>query len=283
MTTDTALPTAAPAQASEQPSAETLALTEKNRAIDQEDAANEPTAEQKAEADAAKAKPEKTPEQREIERLRRGLDRKHRQAAEARAELAHLRGLQNQSIEAHNRTSADDSEPLSLTRAQLREMVNAEAQKLAPTLQKQTSEAERRTEVVSRLAKTWGQERFNELSSDLDAAFDGLADPKGVPKPAVEAIFEADDAAMVIEYLANPDHDDEAEAISRMSAAQAGKAIAKLEARLSTEKAKAAPQVSKAPAPLEQVRGGGNSAKDPSTMTDAEFATWRRRQIAQRR
>jgi hypothetical protein len=37
-----------------------------------------------------------------------------------------------------------------------------------------------------------------------------------------------------------------------------------------------------APAPVAQVRTSGGAAKDPGKMTDAEFANWRRRQIAQR-
>lgn len=37
-----------------------------------------------------------------------------------------------------------------------------------------------------------------------------------------------------------------------------------------------------APAPVAQVRTSGGAAKDPSKMSDTEFAAWRRRQIAQR-
>lgn len=37
-----------------------------------------------------------------------------------------------------------------------------------------------------------------------------------------------------------------------------------------------------APAPVAQIKTSGGAAKDPSRMTDAEFANWRRRQIAQR-
>jgi hypothetical protein len=269
VTTETALPVAAPVEASEQPSAEQLVLTEKNRAIDEADP-QDPARETKEEP---QAKPEKTADQREIERLRRGIDRRTRQLAEARAQV----GLHKQPIEAHNAASADDSEPLSLTRAQLREMVNSEAERLAPTLREQANEVERRRGVVTGLAKTWGTERFNDLSSDLDAAFDGLKDANGNPKPSVEAIFEADDAAKVIEYLANPEHDDEAEAISRMSAAQAGKAIAKLEARIASETAQAKPKPSKAPAPLEPVRGGGNALKAWMQLGDKEFIEHRRK------
>jgi hypothetical protein len=166
----------------------------------------------------------------------------------------------------NNDAPESDSEPLTLTRQQFQEMVKAEASKLAPTLKEQNAEIERRQGVVQSLAKTWGQERFDELSSDLDDAFGGLSDSSGRPKPAIEAVFEADEPAKVIEYLADPDNADEAERIARMSAIQAGKAIARLEDKLKADAAKAKPQPSKQPPPLESVRsqGGVPSAPDPS-------------------
>ncbi len=155
-------------------------------------------------------------------------------------------------------------------------MVNERAAKLAPTVAEQAAEAKRRKGVVEGLAKTWGQERFDELASDLDDAFGGLADRAGRPKPATEAVFEADDPKAVIEYLADPENLDESERIARMSAVQAGKAIARLEDRLKAERQKDKPRASKAPAPLEAVRGAGPVQKAPGDMTDAEYAKWRK-------
>lgn len=220
------------------------------------------------------AKPEKTPEQREIERLRRGIDRRTRQLSEARAQI----GLTQSQKSANYQTSADDSEPLSLTRAQIQELVTKEAEKLAPAYREQALEVERRQSVVQSLAKTWGQERFDELSSDLDDAFGGLTDRSGSVKPAIEAVFEADEPAKVIEYLADPDNLEEAERIAKMGAVQAGKAIAKLEAKLSTEKPKPKAQVSKAPAPLEAVRGQGNTSGAPDPSNTKEWIRWRNEQ-----
>lgn len=226
----------------------------------------------------AEAKPEKTPQEREIDRLRRGIDRRTRQLAEARAQL----GLTNRPIDGNNQASANDSEPLSLTRAQIAQLVAAEAEKLAPTLATQRAEATRKQGVIDSLAKTWGQEKFDEVASDLDEAFGGLMDGSGRPKPAIEAVFEADDPTKVIEWLAHPDNEDEAERISKLTAVQAGKAIARLELRIAEEAKAKTPKVSKAPAPLEPVRGAGNADKDPSTMTDKEFAAWRKAQIKAR-
>lgn len=224
------------------------------------------------------AKPEKTPEQREIERLRRGIDRRTRQLAEARAHNQ----LTRQPIGDTNGQSADDSQPLSLTRAEIARLVKAEAERIAPTLATQHTEVQRRQGVIESLAKTWGQEKFDEVASDLDEAFGGLQDTSGSPKPAIEAVFEADDPKRVIEWLADPENSDEAERISKLSAIKAGREIAKLEVRLGMEAEKQKPKASKAAAPLEPVRGGGSVEKDPTAMTDKEFNAWRRAQIKSR-
>lgn len=229
--------------------------------------------------DEGNTKPEKTPEERERARMQRGIDRRTRQLAETKAEAAQLRqqleALTKRAPTGDNQAPQDDSEPLTLTRAQIQQMVTAEAAKLAPTLKDQATEVERRQGVIQSLAKTWGQERFDELSSDLDDAFGGLTDSRGQPKPAIEAVFEADDPAKVIEFLADPENSDEAERIARLSPIQAGKAIAMLETKLKTAKAKDKPQPSKVPAPLEAVKaqGGASAAPDPSN-TKAWIA-WR--------
>lgn len=234
--------------------------------------------EDKAGEEAA-AKPEKTPEQREIERLRRGLDRKTRQREEARAEADQLRQqLTRGSSKADNPANADDSEPLSLTRAQIQEMVKAEAAKLAPTLREEALEVERRTGVIQSLAKTWGKEKFDEVASDLDDAFGGFTDRSGKVKPAIEAVFESDDPAKVIEYLADPDNVDEAERIAKLGAVQAGREIAKLEAKLSTQAPKPKSNVSKAPAPLEVVRGQGGVSGAPDPSDTKAWIRWRNEQ-----
>ncbi len=227
------------------------------------------------------AKPEKSPEERERQRMQRGIDRRTRQLAEARAEAQYLREqLTNGAKSNNNQPTVDDSEPLSLTRAEIQELVKAEAAKLAPTLREEALEAERRTSVVQSLAKTWGQEKFDEVSSDLDEAFGGLTDRSGRPKPAMEAVFEADEPAKLIEYLADPDNHDEAERISKMGAVQAGRAIAKLEARLSSEtpKAKTKVEVSKAPEPLEAVRGKGSVSTAPDPSDTKGWIRWRNEQ-----
>jgi hypothetical protein len=193
--------------------------------------------------------------EREKKRLQRGIDRRTRQLAEARASS----GLTHRQEQAHNQGAQSDSEPLSFTRAELAQMVKAEAEKLAPTLQSQRAEAERRQGVIQSLEKSLGQERFDEVADDLAEAFGGLQDASGRPKPAMEAVFEADDPARVIEWLADPEHADEAERISKLGPIQAGKAIARLEDKLKAEKAQAKPQRSAVAAPLEPVKSQGKT------------------------
>jgi hypothetical protein len=181
----------------------------------------------------------------------------------------------------HNQDAQDDSEPVSLSRQELERLVQQEARKLAPVLKDQETVIEHRRRVAEGLAKEWGPEGFDRRSQDLDAAFGGLTQADRSPKPAVDAIFEAEKPAAIIEYLTDPDNASEAEAIARMSAVQAGRAIARLEFKLGAKPADK-PQPSKAPAPIEPERGQGKIERDPSQMTDAEFIAWRRKQIAQR-
>lgn len=54
-----------------------------------------------------------------------------------------------------------------------------------------------------------------------------------------------------------------------------------LMAKVASRKASKAEETT-APAPVQPVKSSGGVAKDPTRMTDAEFAAWRRRQIAQR-
>ena len=242
----------------------------------------------KPDAEKQDSKPEKTEAERERARMQRGIDRKTRQAAEARAEAAQLREeiarLRASSIDGTNAKPADDTDTLSLSRAQLAALVKQEAAKLAPTISQQSAEIEQRRAIVAGLSKAWGAEKFDALAADLDEAVGGLADRSGKPKPVADAIFEADKPQALIEYLADPENADEADSLGRMGPIQAGRAIAKLEIKLAALREKDKPQPSKAATPIEPVRGTGAAPTGYSeTMTDAQFAAFRKRQIAQRR
>ncbi len=279
-TEETALPASGndSPEASGQPNADQLAQGHDDSSTDDSGASDKPEGDE-----ADKTKPEKTPEERERQRMQRGIDRRTRQLAEERAARQalerQLADLTNKDQQRNNYTSSQgDSEPLTLTREQLAEMVKAEAQKLAPSLNEQNATVDKRKSVVQSLATTWGQERFDELSSDLDDAFGGLTDSSGRPKPAIEAVFDADRPADLIEYLADPDHSDEAEAIARMNPVQAGKAIARLEDKIQAAKAKGKPQPSKQPPPLESVRGQGGVSNGPDPSNTKAWIAWRNEQ-----
>ena len=264
MKTETVLPVATPvAEAGEQT----------------ESAAPEQQTEAQVEAKPeGEAKPEKTPEQREIERMRRKIDRLVRQREELRARVPG--DLRERPIGGTNEEPQGDSDQLTLSRAQIQELIKAEAARLAPKLNEERAVIEHRQKVVSNLAKSWGQEKFDSLAAELEDTFGGLADARGQPKPATDAIFEAGDPKAVIEYLTDPEHSEEAEAIGRMNAVKAGMAIARIESRLKTSK----PQASNAPKPLEAVRGqGGVSSKRLIDLEGDDFDKRRREQIKARR
>jgi hypothetical protein len=216
---------------------------------------------------AAEAKKEKTPEQREIDRLRRRVDNLTRQKYELRAAIPATAPQQQQN-------QADDDEPVTLTRAELNRRIAEQAQQLAPTMREQQAEDERRHGVVQSLAKEWGPEKFDEISSELDEALGGLVDRSGKPTPATDAIFHADDPKGVIEYLTDPDNADEASSIARMNPLLAGRAIAKIEQKIEAAKSQAKPKPSNAAAPIEPARGGGVPNGMPNPSDTKAYIKW---------
>jgi hypothetical protein len=265
MITDTATPPAdTPAEASGQPEpADQLDTSTQTEATGQE--GDEP-----AEGDQPK-KPEKTPEQRELDRARRKIDRLTKQKYELLNQVQN-RAVQGQSPGAESGAS-DHDDVVTLSRSDLERQIRAEAEKLAPTLQQQRTVEEQRRTVVEKLAQTWGQERFDEVAADLDDALGGLADASGKPKPATEAIFEAEDPAALIEYLADPDNAEHANRIASMTGVKAGIEIAKLEAKLAAKREDAKPKRSQVPPPIEGVRGQGTPSQAVPTDTKA-YMKW---------
>lgn len=255
-TEDTALPESVDHDAGASEHADSTAAADQNTDQAATDAA----------AEENKAKPEKTPEQREIDRLRRRLDNKTRQVYELRA--------QTPAQQQHQASQEGDDEPVTLTRAELQRQIEERAQTLAPSMSEQRAEVERRQGIVQSLTKELGAEKFDALASDLDDAFGGLTDRSGKPKPATDAIFYADNPKAVIEFLTDPDNADEADRISKMTAVQAGRAIGKLEDRLEAEKSKAKPKPSNAPKPLEAVKGGGGLKGMPDPSDTKAYIKW---------
>lgn len=103
---------------------------------------------------------------------------------------------------------------------------------------------------------------------------------QGDPTPFLRVVLECDAPAKVLHYLGT--HLDEAEELGSMTPTQAARRIARIEDRLGRVEE---PKPTSAPKPIAPVSGAGGSGinKEPSAMSDREFAEWRRRQIAQRR
>lgn len=219
----------------------------------------------------ANAKPEKTAEQREMARLRRRIDSLTRQKYELRAAVSPAQQQQQQ----QQNTEADDDEPVSMTRAELQRHIAEQAKQLAPALTQQQAVADRRQGIVTSLAKEWGAEKFDTLASDLDDVFGGLADRSGMPKPATDAIFESDNPKGLIEYLTDPDNVEEAERIATMSPIQAGRAIARIEDKITAAGKAGKPKPSSAAAPLEAPRNGaGKTSSMPDPSNTKAYIVW---------
>lgn len=111
---------------------------------------------------------------------------------------------------------------------------------------------------------------------DFDAAVGNLQ-MVGMNREFLEFAAASDAGAKLIRHLGNDL--DEAARISALPPVLMARELTRLELKLSQPQAK---PVSKAPAPITPIAGGGATSKDPSEMSDAEFAKWRKAQIAQR-
>lgn len=241
--------------------------------------------------DAAAPETELTPDQQRIKELERDVLRKQRAIDRRTAQRATLQEqLRQQQLTAPDASRTigegnDDDEPVQLSRKEIRELVNSEAQRIAPTLAGQQAEVARRDAVVQSLVQTWGQDRFEELSADLDDAFGGLVDEHQIAKPATEALFSAQNPAKLVEYLADPANSEEAARLATLSPVQAGMAIARLEAKLVATPAAntRAPVPSKRPAPPEPLRGQPSTNTGPDPVNTKAWIAWANEQERKRR
>jgi hypothetical protein len=111
---------------------------------------------------------------------------------------------------------------------------------------------------------------------DFDQALGNLQ-MVGMNRDFLEFAAASDAGAKLIRHLGTDL--DEAARISALPPVLMARELTRLELKLSQPQAK---PVSKAPAPITPIAGAGASSKDPSEMTDAEFAKWRKAQISQR-
>ena len=148
------------------------------------------------------------------------------------------------------------------------------AKQLAQQLREQEAEQRRREKFEERAAAfAKANEDYNEVIQSAWAC----------SKPMAEVIEESEEGPALAYYLAqNPDI---AQQMAKLSAAQAGRELARLEDRLISERKRAAEKpVTQAPPPPPKIEGAdpGNVEKDPSKMTDAQYRKWREAAIARR-
>lgn len=270
MTLETALPQEAQAsQASDQQSTAD-ALDTTNELQQTAEGQTEGEGGEKAEGDPPKK--EKTPEQREIERLRRVIDRRTKHNYELRAQLSQQPVTPQRETAAIAPSQAQD-EPVTLSRAELEKVIKERAEQLAPQIRTQQAEIEHRQKVVAGMAKEWGQEKFDAYASELDDVLGGLQDRSGRAKPITDAIFESEMPAAVVQYLTDPENAAEAESLAGLNDRQAARAIAKIEAKLAAAPKK--PERSNAPAPIEGVRAAGKAASAmPDPANTKAYIKW---------
>lgn len=267
MENENVLPTSEPAAADE---AQQTTELESAPEAEQPEGEAKPEGEEKAEGEE-KPKKEKTPEQREIDRLRRRVDNLTRQKYELRANMEGGAKVQQNSPQ-------DDGDTVTLTKAQLQEIIAEQAKGLAPAISKQEAETQRRSGMLKSLEESWGREKFDSLSEELDEALGGMFDANNAPRPAAEALFYSDDMQGVIEYLTDPDNSEEARKFSNLSAVQAGREIVRIEQRLKDAREKAKAKPSNAPRPIESVKGGGSVAGMPDPSNTKAYIAWKNKQ-----
>ena len=129
----------------------------------------------------------------------------------------------------------------------------------------------------SKTAESW-QKRVMTAQAEMSDYDDvvGSSDIVFKDPVVVRAIQESDLGPKIAYYLAsNPD---EADDIANMTGIAAIRAIGRLEAKLSVKGS----NTTKTPEPIKTVGQKATVTKEPSKMSDAEFAKWRKAQIAQR-
>lgn len=144
---------------------------------------------------------------------------------------------------------------------------------------------------MSKAAREADQQRRDAMFSAKEAEF-AVEHPDYYQMQAVvgasitpemaDAIKASDEGPSIVHHLGkNPGI---TAYISQLSPLSAARELGRIEARLIAERDKPKPPpVSKAPPPAAKIAPADPGVeKDPAKMTDAEFAKWRRKQIAQR-
>ena len=129
---------------------------------------------------------------------------------------------------------------------------------------------EKSNELVSRGTKAHAD--YMDALKDLAAEVGDFVAPNGAPSKFMDVVLQVSDAPDALLYHLGK-NTDLAEELADLTPIQLAKKLARIETAM-TEALK--PQQSKAPKPLQPVRGSGVVTKSPDQMTDAEYAKWRK-------
>jgi hypothetical protein len=218
----------------------------------------EPTDDGGQEPVSEEQRAEKSPEQRELERLRRQLTKRDRTQGKLHQELQQARERLSQ---------LEISEPREEPRQSVDPVV----------LAREIALVEKVAEKSNQIAKD-GTKRFPDFMETIAVIAEELGplfDQRGRPAPVMEAVLDAEKPADLLHFLGkNPDLAAELEGLTP---AQLGRRVARLETQMAEQ---AKPKTSSAPKPLEPVRGG---ASDSELRSDLSTEEWMRRREAQLR
>ena len=199
-----------------------------------------------------------TPEQREIRKRDRRIERltAKRGAAEREAEM-----LRQQLAEIQQRASRQEEGEAE--RPAGRTLTEADIERIARQKADEITRQRAISEKVSKVLKDGAKlEGFNS-AVDSVAEVVPFTDRLGKPTPFIEAVLDSEDPAAVFKYLGeNPD---EAESLAELSPSQLGRRLAKLEDKLS-QSAKA--RTSSAPRPLQPLSARNAGVSTPRTPED---------------
>ncbi len=224
----------------------------------------EPAPEATEGAKESPPEPVKTPEQIEIERLRRHITKRdrtqgslHQKLQEREAEIERLRQRQ----------------PAQQTQ-QPTEQKQVAPEDLEREVEKRAEAVAARREFDSKcnsVAET-GKKEFSDFHDALNALIEEagpLVAPDGVSTPLGEQILDSDTPAKLIHYLGK--HPEIAAELDGLSSGRIARKLVLIEQEMNAK-----PKVSAAPKPIEPVSGKSSASLGYSPeMTDRQFAKWR--------
>ena len=210
-------------------------------------------------ADPAEAKVvDKTPEQKELEYLRRKATKADRNNARLYQESQQLR---QRLEEVEKRSPAPEGERLEIAPQEFEKAVRTQAQELA--------RADRINERCNAIVEK-GSKQFSDFSEAVATVGTEmpLFEPNGLPTPALEVVLEADNPPALLHYLGkNPNI---AAELADLSPTQLARRLDRIERDMKQPR-----QPSSAPKPLEPVKASASPSEPDPVLQPAKWREWR--------